>query len=151
MATQLTLISIPDQVVPKESLDPTDPSATSTGLDAAEAHQSDDRTSSGAPQRTASRPTVSPPTGDRVPHRATGHIGWLDRRTISTGRKGVAAARAALADATRRVAERESTAELDRKRDLALMAGGSTLPATAAAPLEQGRPQAGGGAGRHAA
>lgn len=32
------------------------------------------------------------------------HVGWLDRTTIVTGRVGIARARAALADATRRVA-----------------------------------------------
>ncbi|MFZ4518674.1 MAG: hypothetical protein ACOYOP_09815 [Microthrixaceae bacterium] len=45
-----------------------------------------------------------------------GQVGWLDRGTIETGRQGVAAARAALADASRRAHEREE-AELRRREE----------------------------------
>ena len=55
--------------------------------------------------------------------RSAARTGWLDRQTITAGRRGVARARAALADAARRaaVAEAERTsargAELAREAD----------------------------------
>lgn len=55
--------------------------------------------------------------------RSAARTGWLDRQTIIAGRRGVARARAALADAARRaaVAEAEKTsargAELAREAD----------------------------------
>lgn len=64
---------------------------------------------------------VGPARGDApvVAHRrSVDHTGWLDRRTISTGRKGIARARAALADATRRAAAAD--AEREAVRDAAL-------------------------------
>ena len=98
MTKQLTLISVP--AVPARP-DAGDPAADVS---------------------TADRSASAPPT---VTHRRSAdHTGWLDRRTISTGRKGVAAARAALADATQRVAERQALEEADRTDRLAREASG---------------------------
>ena len=75
---------------------------------------------------TPSRPvTVLPVPGTAAAHRrSVDHQGWLDRRTISTGRKGIAAARAALASANQRVADRQAQEEADRKAELARQASG---------------------------
>jgi len=91
MATQLTLITVPETPA-------TDEAAT------------DEATSDAG---TASTEPVI------LPRRSADHTGWLDRRTISTGRRGVARARAALADATRRAAMAE--AERSSARGAALM------------------------------
>ena len=111
MTTQLTLISVPAA--------PSHPDAD--GVDRAEDGQG---VSSAGPQRPG--PAVSS-LGDRrtaaaAPRRSAGHTGWLDRRTIASGRRGVAAARAALADAHRRVEERHSQEEADRADRLARQA-----------------------------
>lgn len=50
--------------------------------------------------------------------RRYGTVGTLDRRTIEAGRRGVAAARAALAEATARVRERELALEAEREAEL---------------------------------
>ena len=74
----------------------------------------------------------SPATGPRSggPRRPAGHTGWLDRRTIETGRQGVAAARAALADANRRAHQREQERDARREAELARQADVIRHPAT---------------------
>ena len=69
--------------------------------------------------------TVAPAAVPGAHRRSPGYTGWLDGRTISSGRKGVAAARAALADATQRVADREAMAAADRRDRLARQAKGA--------------------------
>jgi hypothetical protein len=54
----------------------------------------------------------------------------LDRRTIETGQKGLAAARAALADATRRAHQRDQERMTRRERELARQADVIRHPAT---------------------
>lgn len=67
----------------------------------------------------------TPPAAPGAHRRSPGYTGWLDGRTISSGRKGVAAARAALADATQRVADREALAAADRQDRLERQARGA--------------------------
>ena len=76
--------------------------------------------------------TPSPATGPRSagPRRAAGHTGWLDRRTIETGRQGVAAARAALADANRRAQRREQERDARREEELVRQADVIRHPST---------------------
>ncbi|MBS1838544.1 MAG: hypothetical protein JST64_12705 [Actinobacteria bacterium] len=85
MPTQLTLITVP--------------AATAVGPTASDEPAGDGAATEGTATRDAAV----------LPHRRSAdHTGWLDRRTISTGRRGVARARAALADATRRAAVAEA-------------------------------------------
>jgi len=105
MTTQLSLISVPAQAQ----------GAGDPPLD---------RTDDGTGRSRATGDAAAPPRDEAPPlRRSTGHAGWLDRRTISSGRRGVAAARAALAAANERVARRESDAEIGRQRDLMRLAG----------------------------
>jgi hypothetical protein len=82
----------------------------------------------------APEPGAAPtsPTPRAVPRRSSGHPGWLDHRTIETGKQGLAAARAALAEATRRAHERDEQREARRTRDLVLQADVIRHPATRA-------------------
>lgn len=57
--------------------------------------------------------------------RSLDRLGWLDRRTIVTGRRGLANARAALAEANRRVTAAET--ERENSRDAALAREASDL------------------------
>lgn len=65
--------------------------------------------------RRSGRPTGAPPVGRG---RSTGPT-LLDRSTIESGRRGVAAARAALAEATARVRARELAQLAEREAELA--------------------------------
>jgi hypothetical protein len=63
----------------------------------------------------ASRPGERPNTGDVSDSpRTVSLIGRLDRRTITRGQRGVAAARAELQDATARAAERQRARMAER-------------------------------------
>lgn len=104
MTKQLALISVPDPA---------------PGADQDQARP--------APRRTSSGSSARPPAG---PRRGAGHPGWLDRRTIETGRQGVAAARAALAEATRRVHERDEQRTTLRDEQLARQADVARHPTT---------------------
>ncbi len=118
MTTQLTLISVPAHS-PRQGED---------------ADAVDDRVVRRAPTlrrvpppAATSDPAAVPPAASGAGqvgshHRSAEHQGWLDRRTISTGRKGVAAARAALADANRRVAARKEQDDAERQARLASVA-----------------------------
>lgn len=57
--------------------------------------------------------------------RSTSVIGRLDRRTIATGRKGLEAARAELASATQRAAERDRHRAEQRRAELERLTGPS--------------------------
>jgi hypothetical protein len=108
MTKQLTLISLPAPDAPPAP----DPGAAPT-------------------------PTPRPATRRRTrtdvtPRRSAGHPGWLDHRTIETGKQGLAAARAALAEATRRAHERDEQREARRIQDLVLQADVIRHPATRA-------------------
>jgi hypothetical protein len=112
MTTQLTLLHLPAR------------SARPAGAD--EASGSDAQTptrGSGRPIGASRRPATA-----RTPRRAAGtrrsadHVGWLDQRTIETGRQGLAAARAALADATRRAHARDEERVARRNEELARQA-----------------------------
>ncbi|UDY36981.1 hypothetical protein [Dermatobacter hominis] len=112
MTTQLTLISVPAT-----------PARQDAGDEAADVTPTD-RTPS---LTVLPAPAPEPGTTARGAHRrSVEHQGWLDRRTISTGRKGIAAARAALADANRRVADRQAAEEAEREAELARQARGIT-------------------------
>lgn len=68
-----------------------------------------------ATRRAGSNPSPRRTRGTSGPHSTIPH---LDRRTIETGRRGVAAARAALAEATARIRERELAEEAERDAEL---------------------------------
>ncbi len=129
MTTQLTLISVPAT-----------PARQDAGAEAAEADVTTGSAAGGADRRitgpvalphldpTAPAAAATTPAGTAAtgtPRRSPGYTGWLDGRTISSGRKGVAAARAALADATQRVADREALAAADRQDRLERQARGA--------------------------
>ncbi len=103
MTKQLALISVPDPA----------PAADQDGARP-------------TPAGTVGGAGARPPAG---PRRSAGHPGWLDRRTIETGRQGVASARAALAEATRRVHERDEQRSTLRDQQLARQADVARHPA----------------------
>ena len=108
MTTQLTLISVPAMTARQDG-----------GADASEhlaATPAEHAAAVAAPQR-----------------RSAAYDGWLDGRTINTGRKGVAAARAALADANQRVATRREQQDAARQEELAEQAKSVLRPAPHAA------------------
>jgi hypothetical protein len=109
MTKQLTLISLPDPdttAAPEEQAASPAPGARHLR-----------RTTSTTRSPRSTGPGRSGATG-----RSSGHPGWLDRRTIESGRQGLAAARAALADATRRAHERDEEREARRIQELARQA-----------------------------
>jgi len=111
MTKQLTLITLPApdaHPVPEPGAAPTPPA---------------DRSARRGPRR---------PRPATVPRRSAGHPGWLDHRTIETGKQGLASARAALAEATRRAHERDEQREARRTQDLVLQADVIRHPATRA-------------------
>jgi hypothetical protein len=116
MTKQLTLISLPD---PDTTPAPEQAASPAPGVRRLRQTSSPTRSprSTGAGRGTG--------TG-----RSSGHPGWLDRRTIETGRQGLAAARAALADATRRAHERDEEREARRIQELARQADVIRHPAT---------------------
>lgn len=104
MTTQLTLISVP----------------------ATTAHQD--------VEADAPAPLVAAPASAPAPQRrSAAYDGWLDGRTINTGRKGLAAARAALADANERVATRREQEDAARQERLVEQAKSVLRPAPHAA------------------
>jgi hypothetical protein len=119
MSTQLALITVDEPVVVNEP-----------GEDAEGAEESRTRTAPTAPgaaNRVGSR--RSPAARAAARRRRSGQIGWLDGRTIETGRHGVASARAALTEASRRAAAREEERTRRRQEDLARLADRTRHPA----------------------
>jgi hypothetical protein len=110
MTKQLALISLPA------------PDARPAGEQEAGTTSSSPTTPSTGRRRTARGPAAAPA-------RSAGHPGWLDRRTIETGKQGLASARAALADATRRAHERDQEREAARVQELARQADVTRHPA----------------------
>ena len=127
MTTQLTLISVPAS-----------PARQDAGAEPADVAPNDRTRSPFTPPartRAAQGPSadVLPFDADRsaaptAQRRSAGHQGWLDGRTISSGLKGIAAARAALADANQRVADRQAQEEAAREAELARQASGIVRP-----------------------
>jgi hypothetical protein len=114
MTKQLTLISLPD---PDTTPAPERAASPAPGTRRARRTTPTTSTSTGRALRSA---PAGP--GSATPRRSPDHTGWLDRRTIETGIQGLAAARAALADATRRAHERDEEREARRVRELARQA-----------------------------
>jgi hypothetical protein len=75
-----------------------------------------------APAPAQASPAATPIRAGRR-SRSASVIGRLDRRTIATGRKGVESARAELASATRRAAERDRLRAEQRQAELERLTG----------------------------
>ena len=127
MTTQLTLISVPAM-----------PARQDVGADAPErlaAAPTEIAPVASLPAE-AARSTNAGTVGAGAPapqRRSAAYDGWLDGRTINTGRKGVAAARAALADANQRVATRREQEDAERQERRAEQAASVLRPAPHAA------------------
>ena len=81
---------------------------------------SDDAADAPAPEQAT--PAVTPIRARRR-NRTSSVVGRLDRRTIATGRKGLEAARAELASATQRAAERDRLRAEQRQAELERLTG----------------------------
>ena len=81
---------------------------------------SDDAADAPAPEQVT--PAATPIRSSRR-SRSASVIGRLDRRTIATGRKGLEAARAELASATQRAAERDRRRAEQRQAELERLTG----------------------------
>jgi len=122
MTTQLTLISVPAQAASADD-----------GAHDADRHPASPTDDVAAPPTPAGIPRPAVGAVGPAPRRSAAYDGWLDGPTINTGRKGVAAARAALADANQRVASRREQADAAREERLAEQAATVRRPTPHAA------------------